>query len=85
MPEKPQAPMLLAATATSIELQFFKPVDNGGAEVTLYELYINDGTDGEPATLVTAYSDNQMSFIVDAAANGLTTGRVYKFKFRAYN
>lgn len=58
VPEKPKAPKLLAATATSIELQFFKPVDNGGAEVTLFELFINDGTDDEPASLVTAYSDN---------------------------
>lgn len=83
VPEKPRAPVLISASSLAIELQFFKPEDNGGAEVTKYELYINDGTGSEPATLVTAYADNQMSFVVDASANGLTIGAIYKFKIRA--
>jgi hypothetical protein len=66
VPSKPAAPQLISATSAGIELKFFKPKDDNGSEVILYELYINDGTNTEPTTLVTAYSDNQMSFMVDA-------------------
>jgi hypothetical protein len=42
-PGKPPKPVLIEATSTSIHLQFFKPVDNGGDDITQFTLYINDG------------------------------------------
>ena len=36
-------------------------------------------------TLVSSYVDNSMSFALIAATETLTTGLIYKFKFRATN
>lgn len=68
-------------------------MDNGGSDITKYELYMNDGNDfNEPTTLVSGYSNNitcstcySMSYIIDKTALTLTTGKIYKFKYRAIN
>jgi hypothetical protein len=49
-PSTPLPPKLIGATAQAIELQFFKPIDDGGSEITGYQLFINDGTETEPTT-----------------------------------
>lgn len=83
---KPNAPTLKQATDDAITLQFYETFDNGGSEISRYELYMNDGNDlNEPTTKVTQYNDNSMTFIVDKSVLGLTTGKIYKFKFRAIN
>lgn len=83
---KPNAPTLIQATDDTITLQFYETYDNGGSEIIKYELYMNDGNDlNEPTTLVNQYNDNSMNFIVDKTDLTLTTGKIYKFKFRAIN
>lgn len=47
---------------------------------------MNNGDDlTEPLDPVNLYNDNSMTFIVDKTALSLTTGLIYKFKFRAIN
>lgn len=47
---------------------------------------MNDGNDfNEPTTLVVDYNDNSMNYVVDKTTLSLTTGKIYKFKFRAIN
>ena len=59
VPNTPDPPELISATATSMTLKFFKPSDNGGSPVTQYELYINDGDPStEPEIKVETYTDN---------------------------
>lgn len=85
-PSKPPTPTLITATSTSMQLQFYKPHDNGGSDITSYELYINDGTDSnEPTTLVASYSTNTMTHTLGTVADSLTSGKIYRFKFRAIN
>ena len=43
VPVIPQAPTLIQASATTMTLQFYKPEDTGGVEVTSFQLFINDG------------------------------------------
>ena len=67
-------------------MKLFKPTDNGGSEITSYELYINDGNDAnEPNTQVTTYAGALMSHELDVTNDSLTTGLIYKLKFRAIN
>lgn len=59
IPNRPAAPVLITSTQNAMTLQFFKTVDNGGSEVTEYELYINDGDSTvEPLVKVASYVDN---------------------------
>ena len=67
-------------------MKLFKPEDNGGSDITKLELYINDGNaETEPTTLVSSYTDSTLSHTLDATADSLATGSVYKLKLRAYN
>jgi len=69
-----------------MSLEFFKPEDNGGSEISSYELYINDGNDAnEPLTKVVSYTDNSMTHTLDVTTDSLTTGLIYKLMFRATN
>jgi len=84
-PSQPDAPTLISATGTSITLQFYKPKDNGGSEVYQYKLFRNNGNAStNPEIEVTSYTSNLLTHTL-TLADGLTTGLVYKFKFRAYN
>ena len=86
VPDRPLPPELVSATTTEITLKFFKPKDNGGSEITLFELYINDGDpETEPTTLVATYTDNSLGHVLTDVADNLILGDVYKFMFRAYN
>lgn len=86
VPSKPAPIVLVQATATTMTLQFSTPVDNGGSEITTFELYINDGgLDTLPTVKVASYSTNLMYHTLDVATDGLTTGTVYKLVFRAIN
>ena len=69
-----------------MSLEFFKPEDNGGSEISSYSLYINDGNDAnEPTTKVTSYSDNSMTHTLDTTTDSLSSGLIYKIMFRATN
>lgn len=51
-----------------------------------YVLYRNDGNDAnEPTIEVTSYSDNQMTYSLVAANEGMTAGLIYKLMMRAVN
>jgi hypothetical protein len=85
-PGKPQAPELASATATDMVLNFFAPEDNGGSPLTLFELFINDGTEAtEPTTQVTSYTSNLLTHTLSATTDTLTAGTIYKLRFRATN
>jgi hypothetical protein len=85
-PGKPDAPTLVAATATSIQLLFFVPATSGGTPLTQYELYRNDGNDANEATIqVTSYTSNSLTHTLTTTTDSLVTGTIYSFRFRAVN
>jgi hypothetical protein len=45
-PSSPAAPKFVAATLTTITLQLENSLDNGGAPITAYQLWIDDGLKG---------------------------------------
>jgi hypothetical protein len=86
VPAKPEAPSLISATSTTISLQLTIPSDSGGSPFTAFSLFINDGNDAnEATTTVSTYTLNANTHSLSVAADGLTTGLIYKFRFRATN
>ena len=55
------------------------PTDNGGADVTDYEVLMDDGKGGAFASK--GLTSNQLEY----KANGLSMGLAYRFKVRAKN
>jgi hypothetical protein len=85
-PGKPPKPELVEATDTTIKLMFAKPEVNGGAEITGFKLFMNDGdSENEPTVEVASYTTNLLSHTLTQETDGLQTGLLYKFVFRATN
>lgn len=85
-PGRPGAPRLGSATSTTITLLLSIPEDSGGSPLSLFELFINDGDDANEAdTLVPTYSQSLLQHSLTVASDGLTSGLIYKFRFRATN
>lgn len=85
-PSKPEPPLLVQATATTIDLKFYKPADNGGAEISQFQLYRNDGDiETLPSIQVTSYNTNLLTHQLTVIDDSLETGKIYKFVFRAIN
>jgi hypothetical protein len=69
-----------------MRLQFFKPVGNGGAEITLMELFRNDGDmQTHPSIKVESYNTNLLEHTLTLVEDELETGLIYKFVFSATN
>ena len=81
VPSAPAAVDLSSATSSSISLLFHESFDNGGAHITSYELWMDDGY-GTAFSQVTGYTDNSMAHTI---SSGLLSGRIYSFKFRSAN
>jgi hypothetical protein len=78
-PAAPQAPTLVSATSTEINLRLYIPEDNGGSPLTLFELYINDGDDSnDPDTKVETYTTNAETHTLTVTDDSLTSGKIYK-------
>ena len=81
VPNAPDSPELISATGSSITLSFHESLNNGGSEITGYELWMDDGF-GSEFRKVTTYTDNSMLFTVQY---GLVSGTIYTFKYRSQN
>lgn len=72
----PGAPTGLTASAGngSVTLRWSAPAENGGAEITGYQITVDDGRDAIAAGAVTSYT-----------VSGLTNGKTYSFTVAAVN
>lgn len=79
--------MLISVDSSTISLSFSPSEDNGGSEVTDYELWITEGRTNNTFTLLTAYNYGTDGFYADLNVTdiGLTVGNFYRFKYIAYN
>jgi len=85
----------VSSTDTQIVLALERSVGDGGTPITGYELEVDQGTSADSLLeAVTStfeaiadydYSDHGLSYTVDASALGLTSGKLYRFRFRALN
>jgi hypothetical protein len=85
-PSAPPAPGFIAATANSIMVKLGRSEDNGGAEISAYELWIDGGELLSQFSKVASYSGLEASFVIDRAVEtSLVSGKVYRLKYRAKN
>ena len=83
----PPKPVFVSAPANSISLQMFETEDFGGSTVTAYELWLDQGAINSSFAKLDSYDTTGFIFTHTAtfAVDGITTGRIYSFKFRALN
>jgi hypothetical protein len=86
-PQQPPALKVLSVSASTLQLQLFPSHDNGGAIVTNYKLFRNDGKDGTALTEVTSFDYSSQGFIatIDTVIESLTAGLFYQFSYQAIN
>jgi hypothetical protein len=77
-PLTPAKPKLVSATSSSITLELYDTLDNGGSEVTGYELWRDEGfgTQFIKEDLTVFSSQHTIN-------SGLVAGEIYTFKFRS--
>lgn len=84
-PASPPAPTFVSATDTTITVSLKTAEDNGGATISAYQLFIDDGSLGD-FTQVTRYSGLETSFTIDnMQETALVSGRIFRLKYRAVN
>lgn len=81
IPSAPSKPILKTQSSSSIQFYWNAPFDNGGSEITEYELLITKVSDSSTLTK-SIINSNQYLF---NAAEGLASGLEYQFKIRAKN
>ena len=86
-PGRPEPPTFEFATSTQITLTFTALEDNGGAEVSSYILYADDGdASQENFSPVASYTGSSLSFILDSTVEtSFVTGETYRFRISAVN
>lgn len=84
-PKAPPALTLASSQADSITINLHESSDNQGAAITLYELWMNSGTDGSALTMIQSWTSLPLSFEATATANSLVAGGIYTFQVRAKN
>jgi hypothetical protein len=87
LPNTPEKPEFVSATDNSISIIMFAATDDNGAFVTSYVLEMDFGDEDTDFSEVTSYDQTSflMSHTVTFAADGITTGAIYSFRFKAIN
>ncbi|KAJ0394774.1 hypothetical protein ATCC90586_000434 [Pythium insidiosum] len=92
-PVVPQPPAVLVRDSTTtintaaasdgvVVVRWTEPLDNGGAPLTAYELFMDDGVSGWVKQTLAGAFPHGLTF---TSAPGLVEGRVYRFYIRALN
>jgi hypothetical protein len=87
VPAQPSAPTMSAVDDNTMALELYTSVDTGGANIDTYELWKDAGELNTDFTKVSTYSGSASSLdhTLEKAADGLTPGKLYGFKFRSKN
>jgi hypothetical protein len=87
IPSTPARPEFVSATDNSISLKMFPSVDSTGAFITHYVLEVDEGESDSDFTEVSSYLQTSflMTHTLTYATDGIITGRIYTFRFKAVN
>jgi hypothetical protein len=83
LPDAPSAPILEGTTATSISVAWNEPVNDGGAPISGYRLYMNDLLADDNFNMV--YDGSNYPSAISFTSRDLTPGKYYRFKVSAMN
>ena len=87
VPDAPASPSFGWATDNSINVLLALTEESNGALFSSHELWIAIGEDGQDFTQVKSYipTSQSLQHTLTFAVDGIVTGLVYSFKFRAKN
>ena len=85
VPYRPLKPTFSTATATSLTINFNQAVQDGGSDITEFELWRNTGDTSTSYEKVSTYDGQSSSATLTVAADNIVTGSIYKFMYRAVN
>ena len=93
MPQAPPAATIAQVSATSLTLQLYPTRDNGGAIVTDYLLYRNQGDNSDSSATLTQISTSSYTYLAngflatlaDFSTESITPGLFYQFSYLAVN
>jgi titin len=81
-PSRPETPIIASASNTSIDLVFTPITDNGGEDLTAYELFFSDsGVSLSTFSNDSSYDGSSMTY----SFTSVTIGNIFGFKIRAVN
>ena len=83
-PEAPPAPTVLASSSGAIEVRVNPSLENNGAAIDHYTLYIDGGSLSSAYQAVSAY-DGQAETYTLSAADGIASGERYRIVTTAWN
>ena len=84
VPPKPLKAPTNVAESTSrnvIYVRYDEVIEDGGSQITKYNVYIDDGLDGDFGNGI----DNGMNLLWDSTGLNLVTGRIYRIKYSSEN
>ena len=82
VPSAPSAPIFISATAYRIRVQLPRVQENGGSVVLSYQLWIDDGQNGDFAE-VTEFDQSSDFEIYTVQGSALASGSICRIKQRA--
>lgn len=85
VPSPAEAPYFLTFQADSLSIVVPRSLDNGGAAITSYELWVDEGTFASDFRQLTGYTSNSLVYTATEATDGLVKGTTYRFISRAIN
>ena len=81
-PLAPPIPKYVSSLDTSITLSFAESLDNGGAQISQYKLFRDDGNLSSDIVIEVTDYDGQSP---EHTISGLVAGRKYRFAYQAEN
>lgn len=82
-PSRPGQLEFVSASPAHISISVPRVLDHGGSPVTEYELFIDDGNEGEMTKI--ALYDQMPMYTIEADALSLVSGRIYRLAYSAKN
>ena len=84
-PKLPPRNVQDSTTRTTVYIEYDPVLENGGAEITSYTVYIDDGLDSDVFTPYASALALTFNSAVLPGGTPLTTGRIYRLKYSASN
>ncbi len=85
VPTAPPSPTLKEASANSITLNLFETEENGGSKILYYEIHMDEGSLNSAFDKIESYDGKSATHIVKDNPDGLISGLIFAFKYRAIN
>lgn len=86
VPSPPLSPVFVSFSAATLYIQIRHSEDNGGSEITSYELHVDAGDDFTSGfSILNNYDGTMLVYPADNGNDGIVIGKTYRFITKATN